>query len=160
MTAAQERLVQPDKVQTQQRVAVLKRFWELVYAQQERFQLYLVVLDKQRDAIERGSIEHIIAYIEIEEKIMAEIVSIRKVIGPLELSYVEILGPEEDRVQASVLEVLKGEVVIRSKRNRELLGKRMAGLRSEIQALRKNPYTGRLSVYTDPGVSSFLDMQG
>ncbi|MDR3334656.1 MAG: flagellar biosynthesis protein FlgN [Treponema sp.] len=159
MVAARERLVQPDdEVQTPQRVAVLKRFWELVYAQQERFRLYLVVLDKQRDAIERGSIENIIAYIEIEEKIMAEIVSIRKVIGPLEASYVE--SPEEDRIQASVLEVLKGEVVIRSKQNRELLGKRMAGLRSEIQALRKNPYTGRLSVYADPGVSSFLDMQG
>ncbi|MDR3341494.1 MAG: flagellar biosynthesis protein FlgN [Treponema sp.] len=171
MTAAQKRL--KDKPGAWQRAAILKRFQELLYAQQERFRLYLEVLDKQGDTIERGRVEDSIVYVEIAEKIVMEIFSIQKVMGPLEAMYRAAypgsyagtgygLSEEAAGIQRliSVLEQLKTEAVGRSKRNKALLAKWMTALRFDIQALRKNPYTGRRSVYSSAGMSSLLDMQG
>jgi hypothetical protein len=70
-----------------QRVAILKRFKELLKAQRDRFQSYLEVLDKSRDVIEGGSAEDLLRHVELEEKIVADIYSIQKVIDPLEDMY-------------------------------------------------------------------------
>ena len=70
-----------------QRVAVIKRFKELLKAQRDRFQSYLSALDKQKDVIERGTADDLMRHVELEEKIVADIFSIQKVIDPLEEMY-------------------------------------------------------------------------
>ena len=143
-----------------QRVAILRRFKELLKAQRDRFQAYLNTLDKQKDVIQRGTADDLIRHVELEEKIVSDIFSIQKVIDPLERLYQdtktafpskakpqrtqgEIAGDEEIVSLKEALDGLKAEAVIRSEQNRELLAKRMAELRSEIKSLKGNAYTRR-----------------
>lgn len=146
-----------------QRVAILKRFRELLVAQRERFRTYLEVLDRQKDVIEQGSADDLIAHVELEEKIVADIFSVQKVIDPLEDMYRTVYpdgGASEIPGLKSALEGLKAEAVVRTERNKELLSKRMTEIRSEIKTLRANPYAGRTSIYAGTGVPSMIDIEG
>jgi hypothetical protein len=144
------------------RVAVLKRFRELLLEQRNRFQEYLVVLDKQRDVIEKGDTDALLSHVELEEKIVSDIFAIQKVIDPLEDLYRASYPERETEVPKlkAALEELKNEAVQRSQRNRDLLSKRMEQLRSEIKTLRNNPFAARRSVYDNSGAASFIDIKG
>ena len=131
------------------RVAIIKRFKELLKAQRERFMAYLESLDKQKDVIQKGTADDLMQHVELEEKIITDIFSIQKVIDPLEEMYhsakPEMPVSEGDEVSGlkDALESLKSEAVVRSERNKELLSKRMTELRTEITSLRSNPYSRR-----------------
>ena len=165
------------------RVAVLKRFKELLKAQRDRFQAYLNALDKQKDVIQSGTTDELLQYVELEEKIVTDIFSIQKVIDPLEEMYRSTRmdnlglksvglkpaglksglesGPKSDSGEVASLKEalnnLKAEAVVRSERNRELLTKRMAELRSEIKSL-KNQYPRRRP--DNSQTPSFIDLKG
>ena len=157
-----------------QRVAVLRRFRTLLQEQRERFRSYLDVLDKQQDIIETGSADDLLAHVELEEQIVADIFSIQKVIDPLEDMYHAVIaglistGGKAPHHNADVpdlkaaLEDLKNEAVTRSARNRELLSRRMTELRSEIKTLRDNPYAAnaRRSAFSGGATASLVDIEG
>ena len=163
-----------DSAELAQRIAILRRFKTLLSQQRDRFRSYLEILDKQQNVIESGSPEDLLTYVELEEKIVADIFSIQKVIDPLEEMYHTVIsnfGPvnpvkfeSTDEVPSlkATLENLKNEAVIRSTKNKELLSKRMVELRSEIKALRNNPYgTGkRRSNFSDDNTASLIDIHG
>ena len=154
------------------RTALLRRFRELLKSQRDRFGVYLDVLEKQKDVIERGTADSLIRHVELEEKIVADIFSIQKVINPLEQLYRDArkgaaaletsVSNEKDDIKElkSALEGLRTEAVSRSKQNRILLTKRMADLRTEIKNLRSNPYTHPQTVVSDAGVPSLVDLRG
>jgi hypothetical protein len=157
-----------------QRVAVLKRFKELLKAQRDRFRTYLEVLDRQKEVIEQGSADDLIQHVELEEKIVADIYAIQKVIDPLEDMYhaaqlTTTTSPRQGFGKASgdevpdlkaALEGLKSEAVARSGRNKELLSRRMTELRNEIKSLRSNPYLHRQGAYSNTGTGGRVDIQG
>ena len=162
-----------DSTELSQRVAILKRFKTLLTQQRDRFRNYLDLLDKQQSVIESGTAEELLTYVEIEEKIVADIFSIQKVIDPLEeMYYTVISGSQSGKVTAkpqsndevpglkASLEKLQSEAVIRSTKNKELLSKRMLELRSEIKALRNNPYAARRTGFNDTNTASLVDMKG
>ena len=155
-----------DSAELAQRVAILKRFKTLLTQQRDRFRNYLDLLDKQQNVIESGSAEDLLAYVEIEEKIVADIFSIQKVIDPLEEMYYSVIPAHESSFQDEVpglkasLEKLKGEAVMRSTKNKELLSKRMVELRSEIKILRNNPYSTGRTVYSETNKASLVDLHG
>jgi hypothetical protein len=169
-----EEMVEIDSVELAQRVAVLKRFKTLLAQQRDRFRSYLNLLEKQQNVIETGSAEDLLTYVEIEEKIVADIFSIQKVIDPLEEMYYSVISGQSpgtipvrtdssDEVPGlkASLEKLKSEAVIRSTKNKELLSKRMLELRAEIKTLRNNPYAagGRRSGL-NTNTASLVDIQG
>jgi len=162
-----------------QRVAVLKRFKELLKAQRDRFRAYLDALDRQKDVIQDGTADDLLRHVELEEKIVADIFSIQKVIDPLEemyrsartegghqpaglksarLKHAEKQDGEDVGGLKEALEGLKAEAVIRSGRNRELLSKRMAELRSEIKSLKSSPYAKRS--FSSSGQPTTIDIRG
>ncbi len=143
------------------RVAVLRRFKELLSQQRDRFREYLTVLDKQKDVIEGGSAEDLLSHVELEEKIVANIFSIQKVIDPLEAMYKASFPQRESDVPSlkAALQELQSEAAVRSKRNQELLSKRMAELRTEIKLLKGNPYARRPS-YSGENTASLIDIKG
>jgi hypothetical protein len=155
---AQEEISQEEVVQ---RVAILRRFKELLVQQRDRFHQYLTVLDKQKDDIENGSAEDLLAHVELEEKIVANIFSIQKVIDPLEAMYNASFPQRESDVPSlkTALQDLQTEAVTRSNRNKELLSKRMAEIRSEIKLMKGNPYARRPS-YSGENVASLVDIKG
>ena len=146
-----------------QRVAVIKRFKELLKAQRDRFRAYLDTLDRQKDVIEQGNADDLLRHVELEEKIVADIFSMQKVIDPLEKMYqsTKLETPQtaasagetpSDKEELSslkeALDGLKAQAIVSSERNRELLTKRMEELRSEIKGMRSNPYARGLGGYT------------
>jgi len=147
-----------------ERVAILKRFRELLVKQRERFNRYLTTLEKQQAVIETGSSGELADYIELEEHIIADIFSIQKVIDPLEAMYnVAASAAPADDIPAlkSTLEELKNQVAVRSARNRELLSARMDILRSEIIELRNNPLANSArNAYNQSGTASIIDIEG
>jgi len=147
-----------------QRVAILRRFRELLIQQRERFHSYLASLEKQQTAIESGNVEELIAYVELEEQIVTDIFSIQKVIEPLEHLYnVAISDSSADDVSSikTALEDLKSQAITRSAHNRELISSRMTEIRAEITNLRNNPFvsTSR-SRYQSSGSASLIDIEG
>jgi hypothetical protein len=150
-----------EKEEVAQRVAILKRFKELLTQQRNRFQEYLTVLDKQKDDIENGSAEDLLSHVELEEKIVGNIFSIQKVIDPLEAMYKASFPQRENDVPSlkAALQDLQTEAAARSKRNQDLLSKRMAEIRSEIKLMKGNPYAKRPS-YSNENSASLIDIKG
>jgi hypothetical protein len=144
-----------------QRVAILKRFKDLLFQQRDKFQEYLTVLDKQKDVIENGSADDLLTHVELEEKIVGNIFSIQKVIDPLEAMYKASFPQRESDVPSlkAALQDLQNEAATRSKRNQEMLSKRMAEIRSEIKLMKGNPYAKRPS-YSSENSASLIDIKG
>jgi hypothetical protein len=153
------------------RVAIVKRFRELLIAQRERFSAYLETIEKQKDIIETGNADDILTYVEMEEKMVSDIFSIQKVIVPLESQYrsqiethsVETSGvvsaPDIPEIQ-NALERIRVETNNKLKQNRNLLEKRMNEFREELKLIRNNPYIKQRSSFTNTEEASFLDMKG
>jgi len=170
LATAQKNDISPAELS--QRVAVIKRFKELLQAQRDRFNEYLGALDKQKELIQAGSAEDLIQHVELEEKIVADIFSIQKVIDPLEEMYqstraespattandeVSRAGDEVSSLK-EVLDSLKSEAVIRAEQNRELLAKRMEELRSEIKSLKGGAYARR--PFNNDPTPTLVDIKG
>jgi hypothetical protein len=169
--------------EVERRVAILKRFRELLSQQRNHFRQYLEVLDNQKNIIEQGSADQLIAHVDLEEKIVSDIFAIQKVIDPLEEMYqasltaaggipaaiggipVGAAGSIGGELPAAIpslrttLEELRGEAVIRSKRNRNLLAKRMEELRQEMKNLRANPYAIHRSAFSQES-AALIDIKG
>jgi hypothetical protein len=144
-----------------QRVSILKRFRELLSQQRDKFHEYLSVLDKEKDDIENGSTDDLLTHVELEEKIVGNIFSIQKVIDPLEAMYKASFPQRESEVPnlKAALQDLQTEAATRSKRNKDLLSKRMIELRSEIKLMKGNPYAKRPS-YNGENSASLIDIKG
>ena len=147
-----------------QRVSILRRFRELLIQQRERFHNYLSALEKQQTVIESGSIEELLAHVELEEQIIADIFSIQKVIDPLEDMYQSVipLSSGDDIPTLKVtLENLKSQAAIRSAHNRDLLSSRMTEIRNEIAELRNNPFANKArSAYQNSVSATLVDIKG
>jgi hypothetical protein len=142
----------------------------MLRTQRERFQEYLTVLDRQQDVIARGDTEALLSYVELEEHIVKDIFNIQKVIDPLERLYRDLASfgmakahaGEEAELQGlkTTVDRLKKEAAANAKRNRDLLSRRMAEIRSEIKSLRGNPHAARRSIYADSGAPRMIDIKG
>jgi hypothetical protein len=144
------------------RVLLLKRFRTLLLQQRERFESYISVLDNQKDKIESGSVEDLIAHVELEEKIIGDIISIQKVIEPMKAvipGNAITAAPDVGRI-SSTIETLRTEAAARVVRNKNLLSVRMGEIRTELNALRANPFSRRKSPFASEETPSLIDIKG
>jgi hypothetical protein len=124
-------------------VAILTRLRAMLVRQREKFDAYLRLLERQREAIDGGDTGKLLAQVEMEREIIAEVNSLQKVIAPLETLYnaaypgTELTVP---RLKAT-LESMGRTIAAHNVRNRQLLRDRMDELRQEITALRAWPRT-------------------
>jgi flagellar biosynthesis/type III secretory pathway chaperone len=144
-----------------ERVAILKRFRELLEEQRSKFREYLTVLEKQAVMIETENVDAMVRHTEIEQAIIAEIHTIQKVIDPLEVMYRDAHpGMSETEIPRlkTDLERLRKDVIEQNGKNRELLKSHMTVLRQQVASLR-NPYAKRSSVYSsDSHTASRIDI--
>ncbi len=128
---------------TEEKIAILKRLREMLVRQRGRFQEYLDLLEKQKDSITRGDAEALLAQVEMEQSIIGEIFTLRKVIAPLEALYVAAYPGNEDSVPRlkAALQSMGMEIAAHNARNRRMLKERMEELRTEISSLRQWPRT-------------------
>ena len=136
-----------------ERVAILKRFRELLTELRNKFREYLTVLEKQAQMISTENIDAMVHHTEIEQSIISEIYTIQKVIDPLEVLYRDahpgVSDTEIPKLKTD-LEHLRKEVIEQNGKNRELLKSHMTVLRQQVLSLR-NPYAKRSSVYASDG---------
>lgn len=146
------------KEQLDERVAILKRFRQLLEQQRQKFRDYLAVLEKQAEMIGADNVDAMVQHAEIEQSIVSEIHTIQKVINPLEDMYrtahPEITDTEIPKLKTD-LEQLKKDVLVQNEKNRELLKSRMTMLRQQVVSL-KNPYAKRSSVYASNGQTATI----
>ena len=137
-----------------ERVALLKRFKELLEKQRQKFKDYLSVLENQETVIKNEDTEALLVHTEIEQQIVANIQNLQKVIEPIEQMYIasgldsEIVGASgEIPTLKTDLVKLQQEVLNQNSKNRELLKSQMNQLREKIEGL-KNPYRYTKSIYS------------
>jgi chromosome segregation ATPase len=137
--------------QIDERVAVLRRFRELLEAQRNKFSEYLQVLEQHSKTIEAENPEAILAHTELEQNIVGSIVTLQKVIKPIETMYHEINAASREAdaeipaLQAD-LERLQKQVLARNEENRDLLKTHLNHIRSRLAEIR-NPYRNLRSIY-------------
>jgi hypothetical protein len=148
------------------RVAVLKRFKVLLLEQKQRLNSYIEILGKQKSIIENGKTEDILAYVDLEEKIITGIGALQKSIEPMRSLYQDIAGKTDGAGEAEIpeisraLENLKTEAARRVEGNKALLQKRAAILGKELKNLRGNPFKKRKSIYADNQGATLFDISG
>jgi hypothetical protein len=146
------------------RVAILRRFRELLVEQRRKFEKYMKVLDHEKADIESGDVERLVAHVEIEEAIVSEIYTFQKVIDPLEDLYraaVPAASFDEGEVMGlkSSLFEMRNEVLRRNEDNRSLLRLKMDEMRLEIAAFR-NPLASSRSVFASQGDGGLVNIEG
>lgn len=145
-----------------QRVAVLRRFRELLQRQRDKFSQYLQLLEHQKGDIESGDVDALVSHVELEQGIVSEIFAVQKVIDPLETMYrAAYKGSEPEGIGElrGTLDMLREEVTTRNAENRALLKQRMEMLRHEVMSV-NNPYARRRSVYAAAPEPTTLDIKG
>jgi hypothetical protein len=148
------------KEELDRRVAVLRRFRELLQRQRDKFHEYLDVLEREKADIEAGDVDAMVSHVEIEQQIVSELYTFQKVIDPLEDMYREAYpaGTEHDVSGFKRgIDALRADVLARNARNRDLLKQKMGMLRQEIQSLR-NPTKRGKQVYSSSGEASIIDI--
>ncbi|GHV19483.1 hypothetical protein FACS189494_01210 [Spirochaetia bacterium] len=160
MPAAQAVTALSDR-EINERVAILKRFRSLLLEQKSRFVTYLDVLDKQKTQIEEGSGD-LEGHIELEEKLVSDILSIQKTITPMQPLYKAAWkgGAPEITEITRTLETLKAETARRAAENKNLLQQRMTELKQELKTLAANPFKKRRPVYGDNAQPMLIDIKG
>jgi len=146
-----------------QYTALLRRIKELLLQQQDCFHRYLNVLEKQQTIIKNNNADSLIAHVELEEQLIAEIISIQNVIDPLKKMYQAHTFGTADEVSAleNTVTDLKNQASALSVRNRELLFTHMAELRVEMSSLKNNPFKNiSHSMYRSPIAASLVDISG
>ncbi|MBP5588776.1 MAG: flagellar biosynthesis protein FlgN [Treponema sp.] len=139
------------KEELEQRIALLKKFRELLEKQRAKFREYLSVLEKQETSITTENPETLLAHTELEQQVVANIMSLQKVIVPMSELYKERGAHLEEESVNTIqkdLEDLQHKVLIQNQKNRELLKTHIVQIRQQIATL-KNPYKTARSVYAE-----------
>ncbi|MCR5494488.1 MAG: flagellar biosynthesis protein FlgN [Treponema sp.] len=135
-----------------QRLAVLRRFRQLLEEQRKKFQEYLLVLEKQQNSIEAEDSEAIICHAELEQQVVKGISNLQKVIVPMNEMYNASVRGRDATAEKTVedlqyeLNKLQNKVLEQNQINRNLLREHMNVLRTQIENF-KNPYRNNRSIY-------------
>lgn len=159
--------IQLSEEELNERVALLKRFKELLEKQRQKFKDYLNVLEKQQTVIQNQDTEALLVHTEIEQQIVANIQNLQKVIEPIEQMYISSsLDSENDNLDIEIptlktdLAKLQKDVLNQNNKNRELLKTQMAQLREKIDGL-KNPYKYNKSIYSkSDSTATIISIEG
>ena len=133
------------------RTAILRRFRSLLEQQRDKFREYLRVLESQSKMIQEENTQSLLAHTELEQQIASHIISLQKVIKPMELMYQERISKGRGDVadipvlQAD-LERLQRQVLERNQSNRNLLKLHMSQIKERMSTV-TNPYRHNKSVY-------------
>ena len=134
-----------------ERTAILRRFRSLLEQQRDKFREYLRVLESQSKMIQEENTQSLLAHTELEQQIASHIISLQKVIKPMELMYQERISKGRGDVADSPvlqadLERLQRQVLERNQSNRNLLKLHMSQIKERMSTV-TNPYRHNKSVY-------------
>lgn len=136
----------------EERVALLKKFRELLQQQREKFREYLNILEKQENSIETENPDALLAHTELEQQVVSNIMNLQKVIVPMSDLYNARGGNSNSEKSITDLQndlsSLREKVLAQNAKNRDLLRVHITQIRTKINSLR-NPYKNARSVYSE-----------
>lgn len=139
----------------EERVALLKKFRELLQQQREKFREYLNILEKQENSIETENPDALLAHTELEQQVVSNILNLQKVIVPMSDLYNARGGNANSEKSITDLQndlsSLREKVLAQNAKNRDLLRVHITQIRTKINSLR-NPYKNARSVYSEKNV--------
>ncbi len=142
--------------QIDERVCILKRLKELLAQQRNKFQEYLLVLEKQEFSINEGDTDKLTVHTQLEENILNNIKSLQKVITPMEDMYRQTHENDKDiPVLKADLTILQEKVLAQNEKNRTKLTSSLAVVRTKLNNF-NNPYKKAKSVYTKNSVTATM----
>ena len=113
------------QAEIEERTAILKRFRSLLEQQRAKFKEYLRVLEEQEKTIQTENTDALMIHTELEQQIVSNIISLQKVIKPIETMYNEAFSDGNANLEIPHLKAdlqnLQAQVLERNKKNRELL---------------------------------------
>ncbi len=148
-----------------ERVAVLRKFRDLLEQQRNKFREYLTVLEKQQDSITKENAENLIAHTELEQQVVRNIANLQKVIVPMSKMYNAGIPMAHTAEDSNIIKIqnelndLQTRVLKQNQINRDLLREHIESIRTQIQNY-KNPYKNLKSVYAQPQhVASLVEVE-
>ncbi len=136
-------------------VAVLKKLRDMLARQREKFGAYLHLLECEGQSIDQGDTEKLLAQVEMEKSLIADIFTLRKVIAPLEAIYQSAYPAGTETTVPhlnATLDAMGTEIISRNAKNRQRLRERMEELRVEISSLRSWPKAASTFAPAAPGL--------
>ncbi len=151
-----------------ERVAIIKRFKNLLEQQREKFREYLLLLEKQQMKIEAEDGDSLVAHTELGNQIVKNISSLQKVIVPMQDLYLQKAGAFDPQASRSIskiqedLAAMHQKVLAQNEKNQTLLQAHMSQIQLQLNSMaRKNPYYGKRSVYAErTAVGSLVSIEG
>lgn len=154
-----------------ERVSILLKFRKLLEQQRNKFQEYLLVLEKQQTSISEENPENLIAHSELEQQIVQNISNLQKVILPMSKMYKSVYSSSDDekilaQKEAENIDNLQNEladlqtkVLKQNEINRDLLRVHIENIKTQIANF-NNPYKNNRSVYAKPQrVASLIEVE-
>ena len=127
-----------------ERIAILKRFKTLLEQQRNKFREYLKILENQQNSIAQEDPESLFTHTVLEQQVVQNIVTLQKVIDPMNSLYRQFNSIAEDK-DDHVLSDLKNDltnlqekVLVQNKKNRDLLRTHLSQIRRQLESF-KNP---------------------
>lgn len=143
-----------------ERIAVLRRYRQMLELQRSRLQDYLNLLDTREAALKRSDFDGLETYTLLEQQVIKGIMDVQHCIDPLADMYIRLIpeGSQDiDELQLR-LENLRQKVMLRNAEGRAILKQHMSALKTEIDSLRI-PYNAS-SVYVRAAAPQMVDIKG
>ncbi len=152
------------KEELNERVALLKKFKNLLEQQKSKFQEYLTVLEKQQDSIASENPEALLAHTELEQQVVKNIANLQKVIVPMNKLYKANNAQDNNEDAQSIEKIqndlndLQNRVLKQNKINRDLLRVHIDNIKIQIKNF-KNPYKNTRNVYSQNPVAQLVEVE-
>ncbi|MCH5294892.1 MAG: flagellar biosynthesis protein FlgN [Treponema sp.] len=148
-----------------ERVAILRKYKDLLRQQRDKFQAYLRVLESQEKSIHKEDGESVEAHTMFAERLIGSIKELQKAIIPMQGLYDTSPAADDDADGNSVeklkrdLNDLRNRAISQNDKNRALLRTQIEQITDQLSKF-KNPYSSVHSIYADQdGAGSMIQIE-
>jgi hypothetical protein len=146
--------------QLDERAQILHRLRRYLQQQRDRFLCYLQLLEQENTVIRAGDVDRLQHHVELEQMIIADILTFQRAIDPLEELYRHAYPNQESSIVnlKSRLQQIREQALIRNEENRRLLQDRLESLRLEMKEVRRRGKPP-VSPYAQLGEPTLVDIR-
>lgn len=136
---------------------LVKKIKENLLSQKEKLEKYLDILEKEEADITQRDADKLLEHIKIEQNIIEELNSFKKILEPLEKIYFQIPYKKEDTVfkLKESINSLSTKVKDKSENNKKILNVELEKIKVELNRLNKNSFSK--NIYEN-NTSKFIDI--
>jgi len=138
---------------------LVKKIKENLLSQKAKLEKYLDILEKEENDITIKDADKLLEHIKVEQNIIEELNSFKKILEPLEKIYFNLPYKKEDAIfkLKESLNNLSTKVKIKAENNKKMIDIELEKIKVELNKLNKNSF--QKNSY-DISTSKFIDING